>query len=216
MASNATLKARQREETGKSRTRKMRAAGRIPAVVYGHGEQTRLLSVDAHELSLLFARVHWENTVITLDIEGERGEVRALVREVQAHPYRPEVLHVDFQQIHAGERVHVLVPLRLVGTAPGVRAGGVLTQPVTDMEVWCTADRIPDHLEIDVSGLEIGDSIHVRDIALPEGVETELDVDQTVCSVSPPAVAAPTPTEAPEEVASGEPEVIRRAREEQE
>jgi large subunit ribosomal protein L25 len=215
MANDATLKAKPHTETGKSRTRKMRAAGHVPAVVYGHGEQTRLLALEAHELELLFARVHWENTVIKLDIEGERGDVRALVREVQSHPYRPQVLHVDFQQIHAGELVHVQVPVRLIGNAPGARAGGVLMQPLTDLEVWCTADRIPDHLEVDVSGLQIGDSLHVRDIPLPEGVETQTDDDQTVCSVTPPAVTA-VAEEPVAEAPTGEPEVIRRGREEEE
>ena len=103
MATRATLKAQPRDGTGKTVTRKMRAAGRVPAVVYGHGEETRLVSVDAHELDLLFKRVHWENTLIEIDIEGEQSAVRTLVKEVQAHAHRPFIFHVDFQQIHAGE-----------------------------------------------------------------------------------------------------------------
>lgn len=216
MATNAKLKAAPRQETGKSATRKMRAAGRIPGVVYGHGEKTRMVSIDEHELELLFAKVHWENTIIELDIEGERGKVRTLVREVQAHAYKPQIVHVDFQQIHAGEMLHVEIPIRVTGTAPGVKAGGVLMQVETDLPIRTTPDRIPEYVEIDISSLEIGDAIHLSDIKLPEGVEAEIDADRTICSITPPAVA---PTEAaPAEPAEdgAEPEVIRRAREDEE
>lgn len=217
MATNARLQAEPRQESGKSAARKMRAAGRIPAVVYGHGEETRLLSVDAHELELLFNRVHWENTIVELTIEGERAPVRTLVREVQSHAYKPLVVHVDFQQIHAGERVHVSVPIRLTGNAPGLKAGGVMMQTETDLDIRCTPDKIPEFIEVDVSGLEIGDAVHLRDITLPEGVEAEIDADRTICSVTPPTVAATTETaeEAPE-TAEGEPEVIGRPKEDEE
>jgi large subunit ribosomal protein L25 len=210
MAIDATLKAEPRQEKGKSSTRKMRAAGRVPAVVYGHDEKTRMISLDGHELELLFKRVHWENTIIRLEIAGERGEVRALVREVQGHPFRGDVLHVDFQQIHAGERVHVEVPLRLMGNARGARAGAVLTQSMTSLEVWCTPDSIPDTIDVDVSNLGVGDSIHLRDVKLPAGVTTATDVDLTVCSVVPPLGTG----DGTAEDAPSEPEVIRRGRDE--
>jgi large subunit ribosomal protein L25 len=213
MATQATLKAQPRREQGKSATRKMRAAGRIPAVVYGHGDETRMLSVDAHELELLFKRVHYENTLIEISIEGERAPVRTLVREVQSHPYRPQVLHVDFQQVHADEKIHVDVPIRLSGTAAGTRLGGVLMHTVTDLPVRCLPDRIPESIEIDISHLGINDSIHLRDIELPEGIEPEIDTDQTICSITPPAVAAPEGAEPA--VTGSEPEVIGRAKEDE-
>lgn len=218
MATKATLKAQPRAERGKGAARKARAAGRIPAVVYGHGEATRELTVDAHELELLFARVHYENTIINLDIAGEKGEVKVLVREVQSHAFRPDVLHVDFYQIHAGEKVVVDVPVRLQGTAPGVRAGGVMMQTITDLEVRCLPDNIPEYIDADVSQLEIGNAIHVGELTLPEGVEPQVDADRVVCSVTPPSVSA-VEAEAPvEEVAAttSEPEVIRRGKEQDE
>jgi large subunit ribosomal protein L25 len=215
MATDTKLKANPRDGTGKSSARKMRATGRVPAVVYGHGEETRMVSIDAHELELLFARVHWENTIIDLDIAGEKAAVRALIREVQAHPFRGQVLHVDFQQIHAGEKVTVEVPIRLIGAAPGVKLGGVLMNTITDLEVRCSSDRIPEVIEIDVSNLGIGDSVHLRDITLPEGVEAQIDADRSICSVAPPAVM-PTAEAPVEEAATTEPEVIRRGREEEE
>jgi large subunit ribosomal protein L25 len=214
-ANDATLKATPREGSRKGLARKLRAAGRVPAVVYGRGEETRKLSIDAHELALLFARVHWENTVITLDIEGEHGAVKTLVREVQSHPLRGMPLHVDFQQIHAGEKVTVHVPIRLIGTAPGVKLGGILMNTVSDLEVRCEADRIPEYIEVDVSNLGINDSIHLNEITLPEGVEPQIDADSTICSVAPPTVV-PVEEAPAVEAAPAEPEVIKRGREEEE
>lgn len=214
----AKLKVEKREGTGKGVTRKMRSSGRIPAVLYGHGEETRTLSVDAHELELLMQRVHIENTIIQLKIGGERREVKALAREVQRHPHRPVILHVDFMQIHAGEKVTVEVPIRLVGQAPGVKAGGMMQHSLTELEVRCLPDDIPDYLEISVEGMDVGDSRHVGQIALPAGVESTIDAERTICSVIPPqaGVAEPTAEEVVEEVVEGgEPEVIRRPREEE-
>ncbi|HEX7048714.1 MAG TPA: 50S ribosomal protein L25/general stress protein Ctc [Longimicrobiales bacterium] len=210
MANNATLKAAPRAERGKGAARRLRASGRVPAVVYGRGEETRALSVDAHEMERLFSGISVENTVINLEVEGQ-GAVPVLVREVQSHPYRAEVLHVDFYQVHAGERVAVEVPIHLVGTAEGVRAGGVLDQRLHVVEVRCLPDRIPEAVEADISALEIGDSLHVRDLAVPEGVEVVTDPERTVCGVTAPTVRALE--EAPEEPegvgGEVEPELIR-------
>lgn len=213
MVTTATLNAALRQEHGKGPARRLRRAGKVPAVIYGHGEATRSLALDAHELDRLFARISVENTIISLNIDGERGgPVRALVREVQMHPFRPEVLHVDFLQIHAGERVHLEVPVRLVGTAAGVKAGGILQQTLHDVEVRCLPDQIPEALEVDVSGLEIGQSLHVSDLPVPDGVEVETDGERVLCTVIPPTVAAlETEAEAPEGPGGNvEPELIRK------
>jgi large subunit ribosomal protein L25 len=217
MATNVKLAVQKREAAGKGAARKARAAGRVPAVIYGHGEQTQAVSVDAHELELLFSRVHYENTVLELEIEGERTPVKALVREVQSHAFRKEVLHVDFYQIHADEQVNVEVPIRLHGTAPGVKAAGILMHIITDLEVRCLPDQIPDYIEVDISSLEIGDAVHVRELELPEGVVPELDGERVVCSVAPPVVIAATEGEeaAVEAEVASEPEVIRRGKEEE-
>jgi large subunit ribosomal protein L25 len=212
MATEAKLKAQPRHESGKSANRKMRAGGRVPAVVYGHGDQTRSISVDAHEIQLLFKRVHYENTIVEIDIEGEKAPVKTLVREVQSHAYRADIVHVDFQQVHAGELIHVDVPIRLIGTAAGVRAGGVVMHTLTDLPLKVLPDRIPESIEVDISGLGINDSIHLRDITLPEGVQVEIDADRTICSVTPPTVSAAAEGAEPEP-ATGEPEVIGKARE---
>lgn len=203
MAMRTRLTARVRETSGKSEARKLRREGRIPAVIYGHGEETRSLSVDAHELAILFSGISVENTLLTLDIEGQRGDIRALVREVQNHPYKPHVLHVDFYAVHADEELEVDVPLRLEGLAPGVKEGGHLEQIMHELAVRCLPDAIPQSIEVDVSGLEIGDSLHVSAIILPEGVRTEIDPERTICTLVAPSVIT---TEEEEEVE--EPELL--------
>lgn len=189
MVHSATLSAAGREGIGKGAARKLRAAGRIPAVVYGHAETARSISVDAHELDRLFAGISVESTVIELGIDNDAA-IRVLVREAQTHPYRAEVLHVDFYQVHAGERVTVEVPMRLIGTAAGVREGGILDQMLHELPIRCLVDQIPEAIEADISALAIGDAIHVRELNLPAGVELDVEGDRVVCSVTPPTVPA--------------------------
>lgn len=215
MAASAQLNAQPRDGNRKGHARKLRATGRVPAILYGHGEETRELSVDAAELSRLLSSISVENTVIELQIEGAKQPVKALVREVQTHPYRAEVLHLDFYQIHAGERVQIEVPVRLIGQARGVREGGILDQVLYDLQVRCVAEQIPESIEVNVADLGINESIHVRDIQVPEGATVLNDGDQTICTLVPPTVAAPTePAEGAEPVAAtgAEPELIRKQR----
>ena len=216
MASSAKLSAKGRDGQGKGDNRKLRQTGYIPAVIYGHGETTRSVAVNAHELELLFSRVHVENTVIDLDVEGEKKPIRALVREVQKHPAKGSVVHVDFYQIHAGEMVNIQIPIHFVGTAVGVRNGGMLQHTMDELDVKVSADSIPESIDVDVSELDIGDSIHVSDLKVPAGVEVLDNADRSVCSVTPPQagiadVAAPAEAAAP-----SEPEVIRRKKEDEE
>ncbi len=195
-----TITATRREGRGKGDARKLRDTGRVPGVVYGRHEDTRAISLDAHELEQLFSRISVENTIIELSVEGEKEAVSTLVREVQSHPYRAQVLHVDFYQVHAGEELEVDVPIRLEGVPLGVREeGGVLDHVIHELAVKCLPSRIPGVLTLDVSALEIGDSLHVRDIDLPEGVTSMIDGERTVCGV-----AAPRLEEEPEEEEEGE------------
>jgi large subunit ribosomal protein L25 len=217
MATQANLSAQPRSETGKGANRQLRMKGRIPAVVYGHGEETRKVSVDAHELERLFSRIHVENTLITLDVDGAGAPMKALVKEIQSNPVRNQVLHVDFYMIHAGEKLNVQIPIRLVGAAPGVKAGGILQHALDELEVRCLPDAIPERIDVDISALDIGDSIHVHELVVPEGVEVEVDADRTVCSVVPPTVSAEeVAAEEAEVVAAAEPEVIGRGKAEDE
>lgn len=212
-----TLKAAVREATGKGVARKLRAAGRIPAVIYGPGREPRSLSLDAHEVAHLFSSISVENTLVDLEIDGngKSEKVRSLVREVQVHPFRPQILHVDFYAVEAAQVIEVEVPVRLVGTAVGVKAGGgILEHILHEIEVQCRPDQIPEFIEVDVSALDIGDSLHVSDLQVPN-VRILEDPEATVCTVAPPVVAAVEAVAAPvEEVA--EPELIRRERAEEE
>jgi large subunit ribosomal protein L25 len=216
---NATLTAEPRDGSGKNDNNKLRASGKIPAVVYGHGEQTRSVAVDAHEVELLFSKIHVENTIISLNIGGEKGAVKTLVREVQKHPARGNVLHVDFYQIHAGEMVNIQVPLAFVGASVGVKNGGMLQHTMDELDIRVSADNIPERIEVDVTELEVGDSIHVSDLKIPAGVEVLDPPERSVCSVIPPQ-AGIADAVAPEAAAAaaaptGEPEVIRRKKEDE-
>ncbi|MEO5510712.1 MAG: 50S ribosomal protein L25 [Longimicrobiales bacterium] len=203
----AKLAAVARQDMGKGVARKLRAAGKVPAVMYGHGETTRSLTVDAHELQLLFSKVHWENTLIQLDIGGE--SVSTLVREVQSHAYKSDILHVDFYQIHANEALEVEIPVRLLGTPAGIKLGGMLSHSINDLMVRCLPANIPDHIDVDVSHLGLNEAVHVSDLKLPAGVESVIEGDRVVCVVNPPSVVA---ADEPAVPAPGEPEVIKKAK----
>jgi len=199
-----TLNATPRTGSGKGVARKLRATGKVPAVVYGHGDRTIPLAVDAHELELLLHSISVDNTVIGLATEGGQ-QTKVLIREVQMHPFKPQVLHVDFLQLHAGERIKVRIPVRLSGTPEGVHVGGgVMDQVMYDLEVECLPDEIPQAADVDVSALQIGESLRVSDLKL-EKVHILADGDLPIVSVLPPTVSHAE--EEAEEVQ--EPEVIR-------
>src|SRR5688572_26338894 len=212
MATTATISARSREGRGKGAARQARREGRIPGVLYGHGEDSMPLSVDAIELQKLVHTISIENTIVDLDL-GSGEPYKVLIRELQRHPVRDEFLHIDFFHVAMDEKIQVEVPIVLVGTPTGVKnKGGVLDHQLRELEVFCLPGSIPEKIELDVSDLDIGDSIHVNDIQLPD-VEILTELDRAVV-----AVLAPTVMEV-EEVAEevlAEPEVIGRGKEAEE
>jgi large subunit ribosomal protein L25 len=211
------LNVQPRTERGKNDMRKLRTRGRVPAVVYGHGDETRTLSVSAHDLEKLLGSISVENTIIDLALEGG-ATTPALIREVQYHPARKLVLHVDFLVIHAGQKIHLEVPIRLHGSPIGVRDnGGILQEVLRDLHVECLPGDIPEAIDLDIDNLDIGDVIHVRDVSAPN-VRILNDPDIVLVTVVAPTVAElPEDLEAEEGVAGeGEPEVIRRGAGEEE
>jgi large subunit ribosomal protein L25 len=187
MATEAKLKAERRQDTGKGVARKLRQAGKLPAVLYGGHEESVSLVLNAHETGLLFQAISVENTLIQLEVEGEAAPVATLVREVQAHPFRPEILHVDFLRVEKGVELELTVPILLIGTPVGVRdEGGMLEHVVYEVPVRCIPSAIPESFEVDVSRLAIGDSIHSDDLDIPEGVTLQFDEVVTICAVHPP------------------------------
>ena len=206
---SAQLSASARDNGGKGVARKLRSEGRVPAVVYGHGREPQPLSINTRELERLLDRIAAESTVIDLDIDGKGS--RTLIRDIQRHPFKRQILHVDFQELVAGEKITVRLPIVLVGIPDGVRMdGGVLDQTMRELEVEVDPSHIPNHVELDVTKLTIGSSVHVRDIPLPEGVEVLEDEDASVCVVSAPRAAVEETAAAETETeATAEPEVIR-------
>ena len=207
---SAQLSASARDSGGKGIARKLRSEGRVPAVVYGHGREPQPLSINTRELERLLDHIAAESTVIDLDIDGKGA--RTLIREIQRHPFKRQILHVDFQELVAGEKISVSVPIVLIGVPDGVRMdGGILDQTMRELEIEVDPSNIPNHVEIDVTKLVIGSSLHVSDIPLPEGVEVLDDMDASVCVVSAPRAAIEETAAAAEGEAEAvaEPEVIR-------
>jgi large subunit ribosomal protein L25 len=211
----ASLSAEARTETGKGVARKLRAAGRVPAVVYGHAREPQALSLTTRELEKLLSQIATGSTVVELTFGG--ATTKTLIREVQRHPFKKQILHVDFQELVAGEKVTVEIPLVFVGTPEGVRlSGALLEQILHSLEVLVDPSNIPNHIDVDVTNLAMGHSLHVRELTLPAGLEVLTDEDATVCAVvAPRAVAEETAAEG-EAAAAAEPELIRKPKEEEE
>ena len=212
----AQLSASPRTTVGKGAARTLRSAGQIPAVIYGHAREPQSLAIPTREFEKLLERVSAESTVIELTLDG--GVARTLIREIQRHPYKKQILHIDFQELVAGEKVTVNVPIVLVGTPEGVRlAGGILSQVMSELSVRVDPVNIPRRIEADVTNVAIGHSLHVSDLKVPEGVEVEDDADATVAVVSAPKVEAePTPSAVEGVEAAAEPELIRKTKDEEE
>jgi large subunit ribosomal protein L25 len=201
------LAAEYRDATGKGVARKLRAAGRIPAVLYGKGAETKAISIDPSALQrLLQSSGAGINTLIELSVDGSTRTV--LVKELQRDPVRGRPLHTDFYLVELDKKVEVSVPIHLVGRPEGVELGGILDHPLREIELECLPRAIPESVSVDVSALQVGDSIHVRDLELPEGASVRTDVNLAVASVIAPAVVEEPVVEEPEEgeeaVAEGE------------
>lgn len=203
MAKQVKLSATRRSGIGRSAVRKIKAQGAVPAVIYGGKSQPESLQVSKRDISNILSHASGENVLVELEIEGEAGRV-ALMQEVQHSPLGGDILHVDFHAISMDEMIEADVPLEPTGIPEGVKTfGGLLEQNIRSLEIECLPKDLPDFISVDVSNLNIGDSIHVRDLPLPEGVTTRVQPDLTAFSVVAPTVevepvaAAETPT-APE------------------
>ena len=209
-----------RDAAGKGAARTLRSKGQVPAVIYGHGRQPQSLSLNARDLDKLLGHIQAESTVIEVTVGGATS--KTLIREIQRHPIKRQILHVDFQALVAGEKVTVTIPITLSGIPEGVRlGGGVLDQTLRELEIEVDPSSIPDHVEYEVTNMVIGDSVHVSDLKVPEGVKVLDDPETSVAVLAAPravieetaAVAEPVEGEAGAVV---EPEVIGRGKEEEE
>ena len=193
------LQAKIRKDSGSIKSRKNRKAGLIPAVLYGHKQESIMLSLDKKEFSkVIDARTKMVN------LKMDSTEETALIKEVQFDTFGKEILHADFIRTYLTERITTPVPVVLYGTSPGVKEGGVLDHVLKEIEIECLPAEVPDNIRIDISGLAIGDTIHIGDIELPGNVKALGSSDVIVVSVHLAAVEKEV-TE--EELAAG-PEII--------
>jgi len=214
MAKQVKLKAEARPDVGRSAVRKLRARGFIPAVIYGGNEKPQPLRVSARDINAMMSQASGENVLVELEIGSDGQSRTALVQEVQHSPVGGEIRHVDFQAISMDQMIEAEVPLEPVGIAVGVKTfGGLLDQSLRALTIECLPADLPDRITVDVSQLNIGDSIHVREIQLPQGVTPKVHLDLTAFSVLAPMVEE-EPVAAEAEGAAAEPEVITEKKEE--
>jgi large subunit ribosomal protein L25 len=202
----SSLKGEMRSDVGKSVAKKLRAAGRVPAIYYGRGEQPIALTMNAKEIETLIHGASGANVIVDLLVSGAAAADRkALIREIQRDPVVGNILHLDLQHISLTERITVEVPIELIGTPTGVKdGGGILEHLLREVEIECLPTDIPAHLEADVSLLNIGDSLHVSDLKA-ERVTILTQADRAIATVVPPTVLEEV---APAEAAVAEPELV--------
>jgi large subunit ribosomal protein L25 len=208
MAKQVKLAARPRSESGRNAVKQVRARGSVPAVIYGSKTEPANLEVSRREIEALLSKAVGENILVELEIDeaGKKTNRLSLIQEVQHHPLRGEVLHVDFHAVSMTEEIEAEIVVESFGEADGVKNfGGLLEQSMRAVTIRCLPQNLPEIIRVDVSALKVGDSIHVRDLPLPEGVAVLDDADLTVLIVAEPTVADESATAAP----SAGPEVLK-------
>ena len=211
MAKQVKLSARPRADVGRNSVKHLRTRGVIPAVVYGHKDKPSNLEIEQREIAALLSHAVGENILVELVIaDGSAVSNKlSLIQEVQHHPVRGDILHVDFLEVAMDELLHTEVPIESVGEADGVKNfGGLLEHSLRSLHIECLPKDLPEIIRVDVSALGLNQSIHVRDITLPAGVKATSDADLTVFIVAEPKVEA-EPTAADAADAAKGPEVIK-------
>ncbi len=201
------LTARIRKSKGKGAAKKLRKMAQIPAVFYGPKTEPVMLAVDYPELKRLLKQVSSDNVILDLQVQSDQGtETRkAMLKDVLIDPVKDIYLHADFYEISMDKEITVDIPIHLVNSPVGVTEGGILQHIKRELKISCLPGKMVDVLEMDVSGLDIGDSLHVEDIDLPEGIVSLEEGDLTIATVAAPAVAEEAEEEAiEEELAEGE------------
>jgi large subunit ribosomal protein L25 len=170
MAISFELNAEPRADKGKGASRRLRHAGKVPAIMYGGGKDPETLAISQNELLRNLEHEAFYSHILTVKVGGT--QTQAILRDLQRHPSRPLILHMDLQRVMATETLKTNVPLHFIGedTCPGVKAGGLVSHELTDVEVECLPKNLPEFIEVDISALDIGDSIHLSEISVPEGV----------------------------------------------
>ena len=165
------LTAKKRTDQGTGASRRLRRAGRVPAIVYGGNEAAQAIDLDMNTILLNLRKEAFHASILVLDVEGKKESV--LLRDSQMHPYRAIVLHIDFQRVDPNQKLHQKIPLHFVNedVAPGVKlSGGLVSHAMNELDVSCLPANLPEFIEVDLKDLKVGQSIHVKDLALPKGV----------------------------------------------
>ncbi len=171
-----------RNDNGTGPSRRMRRTGKVPGVVYGAGKESQMIELDHSALSRHLRMESFHASILDMSLSGARE--RVLLRNVQMHPWKTEVLHVDFQRVSADRKIHMKVPLHFVHAdmCPGAKEGGVVSHVMNDLNIQCLPDDLPEFVEVDLSQLQLGDSVHASELSLPKGVElvSRLRIDNPV------------------------------------
>lgn len=203
---NIEVNAMPRTVQGTGASRRLRISGKVPGVVYGGDQPAQVIELDHSALLLQLRHESFHASILNMSVDGKKE--RVLMRDIQMHPWKKQVLHVDFQRVSANQKIHMDVPLHFINAeiAPGVKlGGGIVSHVMTEVEVSCLPDDLPEFVEVDLSGLELGHAIHLSDLKLPKGVDSVQllrDEDVVVASVQVPRVVE---VETTEEVAAAEP-----------
>jgi len=209
-----TINAELRDETGKGASRRLRHEGKIPAILYGNDKKSQSLTLDHDEIIHHLENDSFYSQILSLIANGKRQ--RAILRDIQRHPFKPKIMHMDFQRINSKVKLTTSIPFHFINddTCVGFKAGGIISHQINELEVTCLPSDLPEYIEVDIAALDIGDSFYLSEINLPEGVESllltqiaeveegEESHDQPVVSVVPPAAKEEEPSE--DETAPGE------------
>ena len=199
------LQATVRKSVGNGPARVLRRSGQIPAILYGRGTEPVLLSVNTKDLEKILKKGNFGQFILNLVVQnGKEVTKPAMIKELQAHPLSGSLIHIDFYEIDMNRQIRVMVPVVIKGHSVGVEEGGMLNIVRRELEVFCLPGDIPESFEIDISGLAIGDSIHLADVPMGENVEVDTDVNYTVVTVLSPKVEEEVVVEGEEELEGAE------------
>ncbi len=192
--STIIIEAELREDTGRSATRRLRRAGKVPGIIYGAGKPDLPIAMDYFVISKQLNDEQFHTSMLEVKVKGSRGKNTVLLKDAQWDPVKDIVTHLDFFRVSASDAVTVEVPVVPVNSekCPGIIKGGLVDLVRHVLEISCRADAIPEHIEIDCSSLDIGDTVHIDDVQLPEGAEVHRDVNFTVLNLAAPTKSEPT------------------------
>ncbi|MCK4777013.1 MAG: 50S ribosomal protein L25 [Actinomycetia bacterium] len=200
------LKVNKREKTGKEVSNKLRKEGKVPAVFYGHDIKTVALTVDVKELFNLTHGNTRGSILVNLNFEGEEKSHTAIIKQVEKHPIKESLIHIDFQKVKMDEKINSTVPVNIIGEeeAVGIEAGGVLQHGIWEIEISALPKNLPEGIDADITELDIGDSIKVGDLIIPQNIDVLSDDEEVVLSIIPPTTYEEEVVEEEEELEAAE------------